>query len=104
MALASSGQLTLGEIQTEFGGSAPTALSEYYSGGSNVPAGTQSGGGVTIPTSGEIQLSDFYGSSAFSPYTIAYLSIAGGASGGKGPAGDGAGGGGAGGMLSLIHI
>ena len=51
MALASSGQLTLGEIQTEFGGSAPTALSEYYSGGSNVPAGTQSGGGVTIPTS-----------------------------------------------------
>ena len=55
MAITGSGQIKLTDIETEFGGSAPTQLSEYYSGGSNVPAGTQSGGGVTIPTSGEIQ-------------------------------------------------
>lgn len=30
MALQSSGPISLGNIQTEFGGSAPTALSEYY--------------------------------------------------------------------------
>lgn len=59
MALQSSGQIKLSEIATEFGGTAPHALSEYYAGGSNVPSGTGS-----IPTSGEIQLAaDFYGTS-----------------------------------------
>ena len=102
MAITSSGQIKLTDIQTEFGGSAPTALSEYYSGGANVAAGTESGGGVAIPSSGEIQLSDFYGSSAFSPYNITYLAVAGGASGGRSPSGDGSGGGGAGGMLTGV--
>ena len=60
MALQSSGQIALSEIATEFGGSAPHALSEYYAGGSNVASGTGS-----IPSSGEIQLAaDFYGTSA----------------------------------------
>ena len=98
MAITSSGQIKISDIQTEFGGSAPTQLSEYYAGGSNVAAGTESGGGVAIPSSGEIQLSDFYGSSSFSPYTITFLNVAGGASGGRSQSGQGAGGGGAGGM------
>ena len=65
MALQSSGQIKLSEIAAEFGGSAPHSLSEYYSGGSNVPAGTQNASSVTIPTSGQISLaSSFYGSVA----------------------------------------
>ena len=52
MALQGSGQITLKDIEDEFGGSAPTALSEYYDAASGVPA------------SGEIQLAaDFYGKS-----------------------------------------
>jgi hypothetical protein len=52
MALPSSGQISLSDIQTEFGGSNPIALSEYYSKGN-------------APASGEIQLAaDFYGTSA----------------------------------------
>ena len=65
MALQSSGQIKLSEIATEFGGSAPHSMSEYYSGGSNVPAGVQNASSVTIPTSGQISLaSSFYGSVA----------------------------------------
>ena len=52
MALQSSGQIKLSEIATEFGGSAPHALSEYYGDGN-------------APASGEIQLAaDFYGTSS----------------------------------------
>lgn len=50
MALQSSGQIKLSEIATEFGGSAPHSLSEYY-------------GSDTVPSSGMIKLSDFYGTS-----------------------------------------
>lgn len=52
MALQSSGQIKLSEIATEFGGSEPHALSEFY--------GAASG----VPSSGEIKLAaDFYGTS-----------------------------------------
>ena len=37
MVLQSSGKISLNEIATEFGGSAPHSISEYYKGGSNVP-------------------------------------------------------------------
>lgn len=51
MALQSSGQISLSDIATEFGGSAPHALSEYYNKGN-------------APSSGEIELAtDFYGTS-----------------------------------------
>ena len=46
-------------IRGLFGGSAPDAISEYYSGGSNVPSWNNSSYG--LPTSGEIAFSDFYG-------------------------------------------
>jgi hypothetical protein len=51
MPLQSSGQISLSQIATEFGGSAPHSLSEYYGKGN-------------APASGEIQLAaDFYGTS-----------------------------------------
>lgn len=65
MAIVSSGAVSLSDIATEFGGSQPHSMSEYYSGGSNVPSGTQNASSVTIPTSGQISLaSSFYGSVA----------------------------------------
>ena len=67
MALPTSGPITLTDIQTEFGGTAPTSLNEYYAGGAYVPAGT-SGTYGAVPSSGEISLRNFYGTSnAFIP-------------------------------------
>ena len=60
MALPNTGNpLSLSQIATEFGGSAPHSMSEYYAGGSNVPAGT-SGNGGDIPSSGAINFNIFY--------------------------------------------
>jgi len=65
MAIVSPGAVSLSDLATEFGGSQPHSMSEYYSGGSNVPSGTQNSSSVTIPTSGQISLaSSFYGSVA----------------------------------------
>lgn len=55
MTLQTSGPISLGNIQTEFGGSNPISLSEYY----DVAAG--------IPASGTISIGDFYGATAFVP-------------------------------------
>ena len=58
--------LSLSQIQTEFGGSNPASLNEYYAGGANVPAGTVGyPGGVStaIPSSGQISISNFFGAS-----------------------------------------
>jgi hypothetical protein len=63
MALPSSGPLTLANIQTEFGGSNPISLSEYYAGGSFVPAGTTGTYGA-VPSSGAISIRNFYGTTA----------------------------------------
>ena len=52
MALQSSGAISLANIQTEFGGSNPISLSEYYSAASGVPS------------SGAISISNFYGTSS----------------------------------------
>jgi hypothetical protein len=65
MALPSSGSISLGAIQTEFGGSNPIGLSEYYQGGSIIGAGVYPN---TIPTSGLIQLDDFYSAKAAHEY------------------------------------
>ena len=58
MALPSSGVLTLDDIQTEFGGTNPIDLSDYYRGGGLVP---NSALNAAIPTSGAISVGDFYG-------------------------------------------
>jgi hypothetical protein len=69
MALQTSGAITLSDIQTEFGGSNPISLSEYYAGGLYVPSGT-SGTNGAVPTSGEIAVSDFYGASSGLTVTV----------------------------------
>ena len=50
-----SGQISLADIQNEFGGSNPTSINEYYANGGLVPAGTG-----TVPTSGQISFADFF--------------------------------------------
>ena len=52
MTLQSSGQMTFTDIQTEFGGTNPISLDEYY--------GAASG----IPSSGAISMNQFYGKSS----------------------------------------
>jgi hypothetical protein len=56
--------ISLGNIQTEFGGSNPIAISEYYNNASPdlIPAGTANATGVVIPNSGNpIRFSNFSG-------------------------------------------
>ena len=56
MALQTSEAISLNDIQTEFGGSNPIAITEYY------------GAAAGIPSSGTIDLADFYGASAGPAY------------------------------------
>ncbi len=58
MAVTSSGQIKITDIVTEFGGTAPHALSEYYDAAAGIPA------------SGIITVSDFYGASAALSLTV----------------------------------
>ena len=69
MTLPASGPLTLADIQTEFGGTNPISLNEYYAGGGLVPAGT-SGTYGTVPSSGALSVQNFYGTSAVIPAYI----------------------------------
>ncbi len=57
MAVTSSGQITLQNIQDEFGGSHPISISEYY-------------GKDTVPSSGQISLADFYGTQNAFAFTV----------------------------------
>ena len=59
MALPASGPLTLQNIQTEFGGSNPIGINEYYAGGGLVPPGT-SGTFGAVPSSGQISIQNSY--------------------------------------------
>jgi hypothetical protein len=63
MTLPTSGPLSLSDIQTEFGGSNPISLNEYYAGGTYVPAGTTGTNGA-VPSSGAISISNFYGTTS----------------------------------------
>jgi len=60
MAITTSGAISLNNIQTEFGGTNPININEYYKGGTNVPSTTANN---SIPTSGAISFDDFYGGS-----------------------------------------
>lgn len=73
MPIPSSGALAFSTIQTEFGGSNPISLSEYYAGGARVPSGTTGTNGA-VPTSGAIAVSKFYGTTAES-VSISNVSI-----------------------------
>lgn len=68
MAITSSGSVSLSDLQANFGGSNPISLSEYYKGGSYMPPISYSnwytpltGVYSSAPTSGAIDLADFYG-------------------------------------------
>ena len=69
MTLASSGTLTLNDIQGEFGGSNPIGLNEYYRGGSLVPNHSNTS---SIPTSCTIDVQDFHGTSSASPTDLSF--------------------------------
>jgi len=63
MTTPTSGEIALTHLQTEFGGSNPISMSEYYAGGGYTPAGA-SGSNGAIPSSGTISLWNFYGATA----------------------------------------
>lgn len=65
MALPDSGVLSLDDIQTEFGGTNPISLSEYYRGGAYTTSNN-----TNVPTSGAISLSNFYGAVKEFAFTI----------------------------------
>jgi hypothetical protein len=67
MALPITGKLTLGDIRDEFGGSNPVRISDYYKDGGLVPDIFNNG---SVPTSGTIKISDFYGASAVTTETL----------------------------------
>lgn len=58
MALQTSGAISLANIASEFGGSAPHSLSEYYGAASGIPA------------SGQISIGNFYGATALADLTL----------------------------------
>src|SRR5210317_1457957 len=62
----------MSDIQTEFGGSNPISLSEYYSGGPLVPAGSPAPNGP-IPSSGQISIGQFRGAEK-----VTFISASGG--------------------------
>ena len=61
--LPGSGPISLNDVQTEFGGSNPIGINEYY--------GVAGG----VPSSGTISLADFYGTSAFSGDVVFVKSV-----------------------------
>ena len=70
MTMTASGAITLDNIQTEFGGANPISMSEYYRGGSYVPAHP---GTTGIAASGTININSFYSTSRI---WYAYFTIA----------------------------
>ena len=66
MAIQASGAVSISDIQSEFGGANPISLSEYYRNGAYIPSGATS-----VPTSGAIDISDFYGTSNSYVFSIA---------------------------------
>ena len=58
MSLPSSGQISLSQFRTTFGGTAPDSVSEYYRGGANVADNAVN---TSIPQSGTASFSDYYG-------------------------------------------
>lgn len=80
MALQSSGAISLEDIQTEFGGSDPIGINEYFRGGGLVGDNNSS-----VPTGFPISLEDFYGAVADASLPLGlygpYLTVSGQSSG-----------------------
>lgn len=70
--LPSTGEISMLALQTEFGGTPPIGMDEYYSGGQNVSSS------VSVPSSGMIGLSNFRGKAkptGFLPSSITGLNL-----------------------------
>ena len=82
MTIVSSGAISINSLVGEYGGSAPHAMNEYYRGGSLVANHSNNG---NVPTSGTIDLQDFYGANNTSPtdYTVEITNGSHTVSGGK---------------------
>ena len=63
MAVTSSEPISITDLVTEFGGDAPHSLTEYYRNGGLVPTNSTNG---SVPTSGAISLTNFFGTTATS--------------------------------------
>jgi len=84
MALQSSGLIRLSQIQTEFGGSDPISLSEYYQ---NASPDLVTSNNTGVPNTGNpISITDFYG--AVLAKTVTYEIIGGGGGGAAGEIGN----------------
>jgi len=77
MSLPSTGPISLSQVQTEFGGSNPISLSEYYYNGSYI-----TGNNTSVPSSGTISMSNMRG--RYKAYYVNYIVIGGGGAGGYG--------------------
>jgi hypothetical protein len=80
MAIPSTGPISMSTIQTEFGGSNPISLSEYYR--SNTYEAAVSGNNTTVPQSGTIKMSQFRGT--FQARYIVWKLLGAGGGGGYG--------------------
>ena len=65
MTLPASGTISINSLVGEYGGSAPHSMTEYYKGGGLV---LNHSNNASVPTSGQIRLSDFYGQSNTQPF------------------------------------
>lgn len=79
MALQASGAISIGDLATEFGDSAPNSMSEFYSGGSLVANNAVN---VNVPSSGAVSLSNYRGSAGTQTRNVSirlgYISPSGG--------------------------
>jgi hypothetical protein len=78
MPIQSSGAISLANIQTEFLGANPISLSEYYRGSVNdyskyiyaYDTSNNAINNLTVPSSGQVSLSNYYGTGRVFQYTI----------------------------------
>lgn len=69
MAVKPSGPLSLTDLQSEYGGSAPISLSEYYRGALTTTNNTG------VPASGAIRLSQFYNTKRYIPGSAVFTAV-----------------------------
>lgn len=81
MVLPASGPISLlavaAEFDPDYDDNAPYRLTDFYAGGSYVPAGATNGAGAAIPVSGPISLKQFHGASAAAPVAAIPVTITG---------------------------
>jgi len=72
--IVASGVISINSLVGEYGGSTPHSMNEYYKGGSLV---LNHSNNANVPTSGTIQLDDFYGQNNAQPFDASIAGTAG---------------------------